>query len=374
LPEFINQSTWTKVLNFLANSGELTPYLLMDREAIAAKAFLIGKHVGNSHAFYAVKANPNRQLVEILEACGIGFEVASEGELDMLMSMGIAPERIITSNTVKTFRFIERAFTYGVRYFAFDSDAEIRKLAQYALSSHVYVRLSVPNEGSEWPLSKKFGVEIESACKLLLMAREKGLDPAGITFHVGSQCTNIDSWDSALSKARLLWDMAASNGLKLKLINIGGGYPINYTKYVVDIPTIEKRVNRILNENFPKDIEIFIEPGRAIVGDAGIFVSTVIGKANRGDENWLYIDLGVFSGLMESVGGIKYTYIIESNNAVKKWTIAGPTCDSFDVMDRAVELPEPEVGDRLIILAGGAYTTSYASVFNGFSVPKTILI
>lgn len=168
--------------------------------------------------------------------------------------------------------------------------------------------------------------------------------------------------------------MAASNGIKLKLVNIGGGYPVNYTKSVVDIPTIEKRVNRILNENFPKDIEILIEPGRAIVGDAGIFVSTVIGKASRGDENWLYIDLGVFSGLMESVGGIKYTYIVESNKAVKKWTVAGPTCDSFDVMDRAVEIPEPEVGGRLIILAGGAYTTSYASVFNGFSVPKTILI
>ncbi|MEJ2102873.1 MAG: type III PLP-dependent enzyme [Desulfobacterales bacterium] len=374
LPEFINQSTWTKVLNFLSNTGELPPYLLMDKEIITAKASLIGKLVDNSHAFYAVKANPDRQLVEILEACGIGFEVASEGELDMLMSMGIVPERIITSNTVKTPRFIERAFRYGVRYFAFDSDAEIRKLAQYAPSSYVYVRLSVPNEGSEWPLSKKFGVEIESAYKLLLMARGKGLDPAGITFHVGSQCTNIDSWDSALSKVKLLWDMAASNGFKLKLINIGGGYPINYTKYVVDIPTIEKRVNRILNENFPKDIEIFIEPGRAIVGDAGIFVSTVIGKAERGDENWLYIDLGVFSGLMESVGGIKYTYIVESNNAVKKWTVAGPTCDSFDVMDRAVELPEPEVGGRLIIIAGGAYTTSYASVFNGFSVPKTILI
>jgi ornithine decarboxylase len=358
----------------LSNTGELPPYLLMDKEIITAKASLIGKLVDNSHAFYAVKANPDRQLVEILEACGIGFEVASEGELDMLMSMGIVPERIITSNTVKTPRFIERAFRYGVRYFAFDSDAEIRKLAQYAPSSYVYVRLSVPNEGSEWPLSKKFGVEIESAYKLLLMARGKGLDPAGITFHVGSQCTNIDSWDSALSKVKLLWDMAASNGFKLKLINIGGGYPINYTKYVVDIPTIEKRVNRILNENFPKDIEIFIEPGRAIVGDAGIFVSTVIGKAERGDENWLYIDLGVFSGLMESVGGIKYTYIVESNNAVKKWTVAGPTCDSFDVMDRAVELPEPEVGGRLIIIAGGAYTTSYASVFNGFSVPKTILI
>ena len=374
LPGFINQAYWNKVWEFVTDSRETPPYLLMDREAIIAKASLIGKFIHNSRAFYAVKANPEKRLVEMLKDFEIGFEVASEGELNMLISLGIAPERIITSNTVKTPRFIERAFDYGLRYFAFDSAAEVKKLARYAAGSHVYVRLSVPNEGSEWPLSKKFGVETDLANKLLIMAGENGLDPAGITFHVGSQCTNIYSWDSALNKARSLWDMAARNGIQLKLLNIGGGYPINYTKCVVDIPTIENRVNWILNQNFPKDIEIFIEPGRAIVGDAGVFVTTVIGKASRVDENWLYIDVGVFSGLMESVGGIKYTYIVESNKAAKKWTVAGPTCDSFDVMDRAVQLPEPEVGDRLIILASGAYTTSYASVFNGFLVPKIILI
>ena len=374
LPDFINQTTWDKVWDFLTNSGEAPPYLLMDKEAIKAKALLIGKHIRNSRAFYAVKANPDRQLVDIFRDYGIGFEVASEGELDMLISIGIAPERIITSNTVKTTSFIERAFDYGVRYFALDSAAEVKKLAKHAPCSHIYVRLSVPNEGSEWPLSKKFGVETEPAYELLMMAGEYGLDPAGITFHVGSQCTNIYNWDTALDKARVLWDMAADSGLQPKLLNIGGGYPVNYTKCVVDIATIEKRVDRILNEKFPKDTQVFIEPGRAIVGDAGVFVSTVIGKAKRGDENWLYIDVGVFSGLMESVGGIKYTYIVESDQPIRKWTVAGPTCDSFDVMDQAVELPEPEVGDHLIILTGGAYTTSYASVFNGFAVPKTIII
>jgi ornithine decarboxylase len=372
--DFVKKTTWQKVLNFTNYEVESSPYLLIDREAIVEKACLIGEHIRNSRAFYAVKANPERRLVEVLEACGIGFEIASEGELGMLMSIGIAPERIITSNTVKTPRFIERAFDYGVKYFAYDSAAEVKKLAQYAPGSHVYVRLTVPNEGSEWPLSKKFGVELEDAFGLLSMAGESGLDPAGITFHVGSQCTNIYNWDSALEKARVLWGMAADSGMNLKLLNIGGGYPINYTKCVVDIPTIEKRVDQIIKENFPQNTEIFIEPGRGIVGDAGIFVSSVIGKARRGEENWLYLDVGVFSGLMETVGGIKYKYIVDSNNALRKWTVAGPTCDSFDVMDQEAEIPEPEVGDRLIILAGGAYTTSYASVFNGFSVPKTILI
>jgi ornithine decarboxylase len=235
----------------------------------------------------------------------------------------------------------------------------------------------VPNEGSEWPLSKKFGVEIDDAVSLLSYAQDRGLNPVGITFHVGSQCTNIYNWNIALDKAKTLWDMSGKKGMKLSLLNIGGGYPIKYTKNVVSIEAIEKNVNNLIFERFPEDIEIQIEPGRAVVGDAGIFVSTVIGKALRGDEDWVYIDVGVFNGLMESVGGIKYSYIVEGSKqarARKQWTIAGPSCDSFDVIDKNVSLPEPQVGNLILILSSGAYTVSYASEFNGFSIPKTILI
>ncbi len=168
--------------------------------------------------------------------------------------------------------------------------------------------------------------------------------------------------------------MAEGRGIGLRMLNIGGGYPIRYTKTVVDVETIDKKIDAVLSQKFPREIEIFIEPGRAVIGDAGVFVSTVIGKARRGDENWLYIDVGVFNGLMESVGGIKYTYTVGSRSEPKRWTIAGPSCDSFDVIDREVELPEPEVGNRLLILSSGAYTVSYASEFNGFAIPKNILI
>jgi ornithine decarboxylase len=196
----------------------------------------------------------------------------------------------------------------------------------------------------------------------------------GITFHVGSQCTNINNWDTAIDEARRLWDMVASRGIKLSLLNIGGGYPIDYTKHVADIETIDRRINKLLDDKFPEDIEVYIEPGRGIVGDAGVFMTKVIGKAKRGDENWLYIDVGVFGGLIESIGGIKYTYVVESPKATKKWVVAGPSCDSFDVMDHDVVLPEPEVGDRIFILGSGAYTTSYASEFNGFAIPKTVIL
>jgi ornithine decarboxylase len=374
VPGLINKSTWDKVINYIAMSDEQPPYLLMDKELIKEKVSLIGKKIRNARVFYAVKANPDIEVLRLLNTFGIGFEIASEGELRMLASLGVEPERIITSNPMKTFRFLEEAVDYGIRYFAYDSEAEVEKLMKYAPGSNVYVRLTVPNEGSEWPLSKKFGVELEDAVRLLVLAKKKGLNPVGITFHVGSQCNNVYNWNSAIEKARELWDLAEASGVKLTVLNIGGGYPIRYTKKVVDIETIESKIDKVLRQKFPANVEIFIEPGRAVVGDAGVFVATVIGKAARGDENWLYIDVGVFNGLMESVGGIKYHYIVGSRNESKKWTVVGPSCDSFDVIDRDVELPDPEVGNRILIPSSGAYTISYASEFNGFSIPKTILI
>lgn len=372
--DFVAKSTWDKVLNYIALSDEPPPYLLLDKEVIKEKVSVIGKNIKNSKVFYAVKANPDIEVLRFLNSLGTGFEIASEGELQILASLGVEPERIITSNPIKTFKFLEYAVDYGINYFAYDSVVEVEKLVRYVPGCNVYIRLTVPNEGSEWPLSKKFGVELDYASDLLIYAKAKGLNPVGITFHVGSQCNNIYNWNSAVDKARNLWDIAEQNGIKLRMLNIGGGYPIRYTKNVVDVETIEKKINKVIYQKFQEDIDIFIEPGRAVVGDAGIFVSTVIGKAARGDENWLYIDVGVFNGLMESIGGIKYSYVVGRRGELKTWTIAGPSCDSFDVIDKEVELPEPEIGNRILILSSGAYTISYASEFNGFSIPKTILI
>ncbi|MFZ3122864.1 MAG: type III PLP-dependent enzyme [Thermodesulfovibrionales bacterium] len=375
--DIVSKSTLFKALKYLDRKNIETPFLLMDREKVKEKASLIGQNIRNSTVFYAVKANPDIEVIKLADKLGMGFEIASEGELKLLSSIGVETERIISSNPVKTFKFLKMAASYGVSYFAYDSEGEADKMAKLLPGCNVYVRLSVPNEGSEWPLSKKFGVEIDKAAELLFYARKKGLNPVGVTFHVGSQCTNIYNWNAALDKAKALWDIAERKGMKLNVLNIGGGYPIKYTKNVVDVEAIEKNVDRLIRDKFPRDVKILIEPGRAVVGDAGIFVTSVIGKANRGDDNWLYIDVGVFNGLMESVGGITYSYIVETSRQTRykrKWTVAGPSCDSFDVIDKNVNLPEPEIGGLILILSGGAYTISYASEFNGFSIPKTVLI
>ncbi|MEW6003406.1 MAG: type III PLP-dependent enzyme [Nitrospirota bacterium] len=373
----VPESTLFKALRYLDKETIETPFLLIDRDKVKEKTSLIGRHIKNSKIFYAVKANPDVEILKFLNDLKLGFEISSEGELEILSSLKVEPERIISSNPVKSLKFLKMAASYGIKYFSFDSVEEVNKLAKLMNNCNLYIRLSVPNEGSEWPLSKKFGVELNEALGLLSYAKDKGFNPAGITFHVGSQCTNLYNWNIALDKAKTLWDMVERIGIKLTLLNIGGGYPIKYTKNVVSIETIEKNVNELIYEKFPRNIEIHIEPGRAVIGDAGILVSTIIGKARRGDEDWLYIDVGVFNGLMESVGGIKYSYIVESHKQTrykKRWTIAGPSCDSFDVIDKNVSLPEPEINNLVLILSSGAYTVSYASEFNGFAIPKTFLI
>jgi ornithine decarboxylase len=375
--DIVPESTLFKVLKYLDKERIETPFLLIDSSKVKEKSSLIGRYIKNSKVFYAVKANPDIAIVRYLNKLNMGFEISSEGELEMLSTLRVKPERIISSNPVKSLRFLNMAASYGVSYFSFDSVDEVEKISKIIPNSHVYVRLSVPNEGSEWPLSKKFGVELDEALDLFLYAKKKRLNPVGITFHVGSQCTNLYNWNIALDKAKTLWDMAEKKKIRLNLLNIGGGYPITYTKNVISIETIEKNVNSLIYDRFPKETEVHIEPGRAVIGDAGIFVTSVIGKAQRGDDEWLYLDVGVFNGLMESVGGIRYSYIVESDKYTshkKPWTVAGPSCDSFDIIDSNVVLPEPHVGNLVLILSSGAYTISYASEFNGFSIPKTTLI
>ena len=373
--QIASKATMFKVLKYLDRKRVETPLLLIDRDKIREKVSLVGSGIRNSRVYYAMKANPDKGVLKLMDSLGMGFEIASEGELKLLRALKVAPERIISSNPVKSVKFLKAAAKYGMRRFAFDSREEVEKLARLVPGSNVYIRVAVANEGSEWPLSRKFGVELDIALKLIDHAREKGLNPAGITFHVGSQCLNMYNWDTALYKAKALWEMAEREGVKMSLLNIGGGYPINYTKGVVGVEAIERNIDRIIRDNFPPDIEVMIEPGRSLVGDAGVFVSSVIGKARRGHENWVQIDVGVFNGLMESIGGIKYTYLVENSGGKKKeFTVAGPSCDSFDVMGAEVQMHEPEVGGLMLILSAGAYTTCYASEFNGFPIPKTKII
>jgi len=355
---------------------EGTPILFLSKEVMRQKYETLSGELGEAKIYYALKANPHLEVVKLFHELGAGFEISSLGELKLLLDLSIPPDKIISSNPVKSEAFIEAAYSYGVGLFAFDSYTEVEKLACLSPGVRLCLRLAVSNEGSEWPLASKFGIDIERGVELLVQAKRKELKPYGITFHVGSQCTNPKTWIEAIQKSKLLWELAEREGIKLHLLNIGGGFPIQYTKPVPQISEIAQIINRTVRGIFTEDgeAEIIAEPGRALVGEAGVLVATVLAKAVRQGQRWLYLDIGVFNGLMESIGGIKYPLEVAKEGQASSYILAGPACDSFDVISTGVELPELEIGDKVYIMSAGAYTTAYASQFNGLPIPHTYLI
>jgi ornithine decarboxylase len=347
---------------------------VIDGRLIQERFRELQKAIGNARIYYAVKTNPHWRIIELLHELGAHFEISSAEELKLLLRRGVPAERIIASNPVKTEASLRAAWKAGVQFFAFDSYAEVEKLSRFAPGSKVYVRLVVSNEGSQWPLTRKFGVETEDAVELLCEAQRKGLDPCGVTFHVGSQCTSSETWVKAIEKARVVWELAEDRGIRLRMLNVGGGFPIKYNEDSISITEAAARVRDTINGLFPEDVEVLVEPGRSIVGEAGTLVSTVVGKASRNGENWLYLDVGVFNGLMESIGGIRYPMTSTKNGNRERYVLAGPSCDSLDIIQDDTLLPDLDVGDRVYILSAGAYTTAYASQFDGLTIPKTTVV
>jgi ornithine decarboxylase len=351
-----------------------TPFLLMDQDVLQEQASQFKKQAGRCGVFYAVKANADPEVMRLLHEAGIGFEVASEAELRMAQGLGVSTEQIISGNPVKAPDFITAMHQSGVRRFVFDSTTEAEKLAKLAPGSEAIVRLTVDNSSSAWPLADKYGVDVDEALELLDYAGSWGLSPVGVTFHVGSQCFDIEGWRMALTQTSLLWERCEDRGLSLRVLNLGGGFPAHHSQAIPSLPDTFASIFRQVDAMFPSNVELQVEPGRGLVGDAGVMVTTVIGKATRKGDAWLYLDCGVFNGLMEASGGIHYAFWpTTATGPTKPWTVTGPSCDSMDVIAKGVALPELEVGERVLIYPAGAYTTAYASQFNGTSIPQVVM-
>ena len=354
-------------------SGLETPFLLLDADRIAANVEAVRRAFGllSPQIFYSMKANPEPIVVEVLDRLGAGFDVASINEVRRLREAGVSADRAIFSSPIKIPAHIAEAYALGVDRFAFDSETELEKLARYAPGSRVVLRLEVPSKGSRWPLAGKFGVPAPEGARMLALARDYGLLPHGLTFHVGSQCLRPESWSDAIDVCRAVWADAASMGMSLELLNLGGGLPKRYSEDVPDLATIGAHaVRSIVEANFGPGVTYAIEPGRFITADAGALTATVIGKAVRHGRPWVYVDLSIYSGLLEVIGGWEYPVITERDGAPTQLsTLAGPTCDSTDILMPDVELPELEVGDRIMLLQAGAYTVGYRE-YNGFAFPE----
>lgn len=379
-----DNATRTKIYHFLTEQRPDTPFLMVNLDVIAEKYLALRRLVPNTQVYYAVKVNPAPEILKLLVKLGSSFDVASVFEIEQCVAAGAKLERISYGSTIKKARDIAYAYELGVRLFAFDSLCELEKIATFAPGSRVYCRLLMKNDGAEWPLSKKFGCELDMAYDLLLHSRELDLDPYGVSFHVGSQQTDPSQWDNAISKTAILFSALKAAGIQLCMVNLGGGFPARYKSEILSIEVYADTIMKAMSRHFGNYIpEIMIEPGRSLVGDAGVIQSEVVlisRKSYADDKRWVFLDIGIYNGLSETTGEcIKYRIRTpQDDSPVGPVILAGPTCDSADILyeQAGYELPiDLRVGDKIEILSAGAYTTACSSVgFNGFPPLKAYYI
>ena len=373
-----------RILEFLRRRSDDGPCLVIDLEVVRDNYLAFAKALPDTRVFYAVKANPDPQILKLLAELGSAFDAASVPEIEMVLAAGATADRISYGNTIKKERDIVRALDLGVRLFAVDCEAEVEKIARAAPGARVFCRILCDGNGAEWPLSRKFGCAPEMAPRVLEHAHELGLVAHGLSFHVGSQQNNVKAGDKALKSAAAVFKDMAERGITLSMVNLGGGFPARYVKEVPAVKLYGNAIFRALRKHFGNRIpETIIEPGRGLVGDAGVIEAEVVLISRKSDTDkvrWVYLDIGKFGGLAETMDeAIRYPIrTTKDRDEMAPCVIAGPTCDSVDVMYEKTPYLLPvslAIGDKVLIEATGAYTTTYSSVaFNGFSPLKSYAI
>jgi ornithine decarboxylase len=355
-------------------NGYSKPFLLVDTNIVRNKARRFKTAMPQVHPHYAVKANPDPRVLRTMIEEGVGFEIASISELDLLLSLGVSASEIYYSNPMKSRAYLEYAASKGVEWYVLDSVEELRKIVSVKPDAKMYVRIDTPNIGSDWPLAGKFGTHAAEIKGIINEAVKLKADLAGVTFHVGSQCRNPQNWRVGIERAKKVFADMRRVGLTPRLLNIGGGYPVRHVKPIPSIEIIAEVVNAAIAD-LPKDIRVMAEPGRYLVSDAAYFVCRVVGTATRNGKRWMYWDAGVFGGVIEVTEGLRYEILSDRKGQDIPWSIAGPTCDSVDILMRDEMMPEDiEEGDFIYIPNAGAYTTAYASNFNGFPLPDVVVL
>ncbi len=385
ISEYLSPEELQKIREFA--EGKETPFILLSRKKIEQKYDELKHNLPFAKIYYAMKANPAEEVVRLLHEKGSNFDVATIYEMEQLLRMGISPDKMSYGNTIKKAKDIKKAYEYGVRLFVTDSHSDLRKLAANAPGSKVFFRLLTESNGADWPLSRKFGAHTGQIYSLIVEAKDLGLVPYGLSFHVGSQQRDIGEWDHAISQCKYLFDdVKHYEGIELKMVNLGGGLPAKYLKPTRNIQQYAEIITKYLHEYFGDELpEILIEPGRYIAGDAGVVVTEIVLISKKSDSSqyeWVYLDIGKFGGLIETLDeAIKYPIFPEkaySGNGGREVILAGPTCDSMDILYEyfKYELPKDiKEGDRLFILTTGAYTYTYCSVeFNGIPPVKVYFI
>ncbi|MBV1704915.1 MAG: type III PLP-dependent enzyme [Hyphomicrobiales bacterium] len=373
-----------RIQDFLRARREDGPCLVLDLDVVRENYAAFAKALPDTRVFYAVKANPAPEVLSLLAGLGSCFDTASVGEIEMALAAGASPDRISYGNTIKKERDVATAYGLGVRLFAVDCEAEVEKIARAAPGSKVFCRILCDGDGAEWPLSRKFGCAPSMAASVLERAHRLGLVAHGLSFHVGSQQRDPRKWDAALKSAAGVFRELAERGISLAMVNLGGGFPTRYLKDVPATKAYGQSIFRALRKHFGNRIpETIIEPGRGMVGAAGIIEAEVVLISRKSQDDplrWVYLDIGKFNGLAETMDEmIRYPIRTPADgDETGPCVLAGPSCDSVDVLYEKTPYDLPvslEIGAKVLIEGTGAYTTTYSSVgFNGFAPLKSYVI
>ena len=371
----------TRQLQAIARSNG-TPVVIIDHDSIRKNYAEFKKHLPRVQAYYAVKANAEPAIVRTLYKAGASFDVASLPEF-MLVYQHIKHlppkqqqdfiwDKIIYANPTKA-KATLRALDQYKPLVTYDNLAELQKIKQYAPHAGVVLRLRVPNTGSMVELSSKFGCDPGEAADLVKAAFDMGLVAEGLSFHVGSQCTNFQNFVQAMDIAAAVMRESGSRGHELKILDIGGGFPARYNRHVKPFSALAKKINAEIDRLFPKDIEILAEPGRFLVATAATSIATIIGKAVRDGKPCYYIDDSVY----HTFSGIIFDHCQYHLKAFKKGkteicAVFGQTCDALDTISLSEELPGLEIEDLVYSENIGAYSSASATWFNGFPPAKIV--
>ena len=355
-----------------------TPFMIIKRCILEKQYQRFRKYLPEVMPYYAIKANPNPGIIRTFVKLGAGFDVASGAEMKQVLSLGASPSKVIFANTIKTDEDIALARRRGVKLMTFDNESELYKIAKDYPKAHVLVRIKVSNLGSVVELSLKFGADPEQAFFLLRKAKALGLTPMGVSFHVGSQSTNVENYLQALEITAKIFDEAEENGLPLKVVDLGGGFPIQHfdNEIGINFERIASQIRQQTKSLFDKKIKFIAEPGRFLAGPAGILVTQVIGRTFRNNKNYYYLNDGIyadFSGMVFDHCRYEFKTLRRGQKFLS--TLAGPTCDSLDTLSANEEMPELYVGDVVYVKNIGAYSSASAVPnFNGFPPAKIILV
>jgi ornithine decarboxylase len=362
-----------------------TPIFVIDHEKIRENYREFKTHLPSVQIYFAVKANSNPEIVRTLFEMGSSFDVASMPEF-MIVYENIRHmpgkerqdwiwDKIIYANTIKPIETLEALDQYKPLV-TFDNAEEIKKIRNHAPHAGLVLRIRVPNTGSMVELSSKFGAHPGEAVDLIMAAFDCGLEVEGLSFHVGSQCTNFENYVTALQlSSDIINEVETRTGRKIRLLDIGGGFPVKYHPEVRDFRILAKKLNTEITRLFPKDMEIIAEPGRFLVANTCTLVAKVVGKAVRDGKTCYYINDGVYHTYSGQVfDHVNYPVLAFKEGEKKISAVFGPTCDAFDTITLSAELPELEIGDLVYSENIGAYSHASSTYFNGFPPAKVVHI